>query len=450
MKRKILIVSLIVVLILAIGGFFMFRMVMKHIQGEEEFTGTLQAIPEAIAQIPPLNKGDSDWPNWRGPNFDGKSSLIGIKKDLTAGLRKLWEVNYLCQDKFTVSWAAPVIQGNRLVVPGRDENHDFVFCLESNSGELLWMGKYAANVKSNHGAGSRATPFIDADRVYTFGRSGVLTCWQLEDGKLLWKQDVTDIGGLEPEWGHSSSPLVYQDKVIVQGGGNALVAAYNKITGELAWKSMQGTGGYAAPVLANFGGEMQLVIFQGTGLSFLKADDGTELWSLPWKTDYDVNATTPVIVDSLIFITSGYKTGGELIKMGEDSGTVLWKNKAIASHHSDPILIDGHLYGYSGFSTQNKGDFVCLELTTGQEKWRTGEIGWGTTAYVDGHLLCLDIEGNLFLVKPDPNQFIKVSELKSAIENVKNPAWTIPVVANGKLYLRYMQRLVCYDLMAGN
>jgi hypothetical protein len=86
-------------------------------------------------------------------------------------------------------------------------------------------------------------------------------------------------------------------------------------------------------------------------------------------------------------------------------------------------------------------------LETGRERWSTGAIGWGTTVYVDGYLLCLDIKGNLFLVKPDPDKFEKVAELKAALGQVTDPAWTLPVVANGRLYLRYMQRLVCYDLM---
>ncbi len=133
--------------------------------------------------------------------------------------------------------------------------------------------------------------------------------------------------------------------------------------------------------------------------------------------------------------------------MTESAAEVIWQSKVIASHHSDPIIIDGFMYGYSGQSNQNKGYFKCVELETGEEKWSTGEIGWGTTVHVDGHLLCMDIKGNLFLVDPDPNEFRKVTEFRGAIADVKHTAWTIPVVANGRLYLRYMQRLICYNLV---
>ena len=117
------------------------------------------------------------------------------------------------------------------------------------------------------------------------------------------------------------------------------------------------------------------------------------------------------------------------------------------AQHSDPVLIDGYLYGYSGESSRNDGLFKCIELETGKQMWSTDEIGQGTTTFADGHLICQDIKGNLFLVKPTPSTFVKVGELKSAIEDVKNPAWTVPVIANGKLYLRYLQQLKCYSLV---
>jgi hypothetical protein len=130
-----------------------------------------------------------------------------------------------------------------------------------------------------------------------------------------------------------------------------------------------------------------------------------------------------------------------------DDVQALWRSTVIASHHSDPALIDGYLYGYSGQSSQNRGDFKCVELATGTEKWSSKEIGWGTLIHADGHLICLDIKGNLFLIKPDAQEFTKVAEMKAALGDVTHPAWTVPTVANGKLYLRYMQRLICYDLI---
>lgn len=309
------------------------------------------------------------------------------------------------------------------------------------------MGSYEAEAANSHGPGSRATPFINDDRVYTFGRSGDLVCWQLLDGKMLWRKNLKEEGGVEPTWGFSTTPLVLDDKVIVQGGGAALVIAYDKLTGKMLWKSMEGDAGYAAVITMNIDHEVKLLIYQGKGLSCLDPSDGKHLWTAPWATEYGVNATTPIVSHDIIFHTSGYKMGGEALQVTKNGYTVLWKNNFMEAQHSDPVLIDGYLYGYSGESSRNNGQFRCIQLSTGNEMWSTNAIGQGTTTFVDGHLICQDIKGNLFLVKPNPSGFVKLGEIRSAIRDVKNPAWTVPVVANGKLYLRYLQQLVCYQLL---
>jgi outer membrane protein assembly factor BamB len=273
-KRKHRLWLLVLVLVLTIAGLLVGRWVWFAIQGGERLQGLQEAIPKASKVVTPLQSGQDDWPCWRGPSGDGKSSVVGIKKDWSEGLTKLWQVNFLCQGTRNVTWSAPVIRGNRLVVPGRDNKNDLVFCLDPQNGNVLWVGSYEAKVKANRGPGARATPFVDQNRVYTFGRSGDLVCWKLEDGQLAWRRNVEDEGGKEPTWGHSSSPLVYQDKVIVQGGGKALVIAYDKMTGNVMWKSMEGEAGYAAITLIETENGDKPLIFYGTGLTCLEPSDG--------------------------------------------------------------------------------------------------------------------------------------------------------------------------------
>lgn len=445
MKRSVKIILVVVAIVLAVGIYFGYQLY-QLVMGSEPITGKQENIPNPMSPTPPITTGTADWTNWRGANFEGKSATKGILTDWSKGLKKLWHVNYLCQDNATASWSSPVIQGNRLIVPGRDEKNDLVFCINADTGELIWKGSYEAEAGSSHGPGSRATPFINEDRVYTFGRSGDLVCWQLEDGKLLWQKNVKEAGGAEPQWGFSTTPLVLDDKVIVQGGGTALVIAYDKRTGDVLWKSMEGEAGYAAAITMNIENEVNLLVYHGTGLSCLNPSDGKPLWTVPWPTEYKVNATTPIVSNDIIFHSSGYKMGCEAIKVTKNGYTVLWKNGLLEAQHTDPILLDGYIYGYSGESSHNNGQFKCIELSTGKEMWSTGEIGQGTTTFVDGHLICQDIKGNIFLIKPNPSAFAKIGEIKSAIGNVKNPAWTVPVVANGKLHLRYLQQLVCYKL----
>ena len=183
----------------------------------------------------------------------------------------------------------------------------------------------------------------------------------------------------------------------------------------------------------------------GKGLAALTLKEGKGLWDVEWETKYDEKPTTPVIKDNLVFITSG-DGGGQVLKVSKYGAEVVWKNKIYSSHHSDPFIIDGHIYGYSGYSNQNKGFFKCIELETGIEKWSTKEIGWGTCVGVEDYLLCCDIKGNLFLIKPDPEKFVKITSIPKIWGKVKGGIFTIPVLANDKLYLRFKQSLMCFDI----
>ncbi len=445
--KKSLKVILIVCSVLLIAGLVFGYMMYNITSRSEGIAGKKQEIPSVAGDTSSVLTGQADWPNWRGMKFDGKSSFTGIKTDWSDGLKKLWQIDYLCQGSSSATWSSPVVKGNRLIVMGRDEVTDIIFCLNAETSDLIWKGSYAAEAVSSHGEGPRATPCIDGGFVYTFGRSGDLACWDLRDGTLIWKKNVKDSGGQEPDWGFSTSPLVYDNKVIVQGGGNALVMAFDKHNGKLVWKSMQGEAGYAATLPVTIDNKTALVVYHGKGLSLVNSEDGVEFWNAPWETSYCVNASTPVVYQDMIFNTSGYKMGGQVLKFTRDGYTTLWKSEVIGAQHSDPILIDGYLYSYSGESTRKNGLFKCVEWATGKEVWSTGEISQGTATYVDGHLICMDISGNIHLVKPNPKSFELAGTIKNAVEDVKSAAWTVPVVANGKLYLRHLQHLVCYSLI---
>ena len=168
MKRYVKIILVIFSILLLFGVYYGYQ-VYKVIAGSEPISGKQDNIPAGIATLPPVTRGDADWLNWRGANFEGKSATKGIKTNWSNGLKKLWHINYLCQDKSTASWSAPVVQGNRLIVPGRDKTNDLLFCIDADSGALIWSGSYEATAETSHGPGSRATPFINEDRVYTFG-----------------------------------------------------------------------------------------------------------------------------------------------------------------------------------------------------------------------------------------------------------------------------------------
>lgn len=440
------ILILLVAVALIIGGPMAYRMYKKYGLGEVPLDGNQETVPEALVNPPALNYGTTDWTCWRGPSLDGKSVVKSLKKDWSAGLQKLWEVGYLCQGEESVAWSGPVIQGNRLVVTGRAGTLDQVFCIHAETGELIWNTEYEAPTDGKFGTGPRATPFIDNDRVYTYGRAGDLACWKLLDGALLWKKNVMDEGGKLPEWGFASSPLVLDKKVFVQGGGDARLIAFDKLTGEVIWKSPGGESGYATAMPIKMGEKTHLLHFHGTGLALVDTLGGAVLWDIPWETEYAVNAATPIVKGDTVFITSGYGMGSQCLRVSESGVEVIWQSKVIASQLADLVLLEGYLYGYTA-NANNSGPFKCVKFNTGEEIWSTKKIGGGSLIFADGHLVCFDVKGGLHLLKANPEEFEKTGEMNKAIEGVRQESWTPPALANGRLYLRYMQKLVCYDLI---
>jgi len=448
MKKRIvkiiLIVTGLVVLFVAGIGIFIYNFTQKS----EKISGKKETIPFISTSIDSITWGSSDRSSWQGENFDKKSSFTGIVKDWSKGLKKEWEVNFLCQGNKSATWSAPVVRGNALVVPGRDDRDDLVFCLNAKTGDLFWKGSYEAKTNDNHGPGARATPVIDVNRVYTYGRGGDLVCWNLQDGRMLWHKKVAEIGGSEPGWGYASSPLVIGNKVIIQAGGKALAAAYNKYTGNVLWTSGNGPGGYAP--LNIYVADSSLLFLSGEALSGLNRESGVVNWTLPWIVEYNMTATTPLSEGNIVFVTSGYKKGSMAVKIENNKPSILWQSKDIEGQQTDPVILDGYVYGYSGNSSSNKGILVCLRLSDGKVMWKTHEAGMGTLVYADGYLVCLDIKGNLYLVEASPEKFVKAGEFKNAIPDLRHPAWTSPVIANGRLYLRHLQSIVCYNIDAKN
>jgi outer membrane protein assembly factor BamB len=140
---------------------------------------TAMAHDIATAPVQPITRGEADWKSWRNINGDNRSYFSGIKRDWSNGLRKVWEIDYLCDGEDSATWSAPVVLGNRLVVCGREGKNDVVYCLNPEDGGLIWKQAYPSETSNEYGTGFRATPWIDDDRVYTYGRGGDLSCWNL-------------------------------------------------------------------------------------------------------------------------------------------------------------------------------------------------------------------------------------------------------------------------------
>ena len=411
----------------------------------------LAAGSTVSALAAPASQPGNDWPKWRGPNGDNIPPITAFPADLGKGLKKLWAVNDLCRGKNSGAWSCPVISGDRLVVTGRDEANDTVVCLNSDTGEKVWSTQIESPAVKDvqYGNGPRATPIIDGDRVYTFGCMGLLVCQSLADGKEIWKVNVKDLGGQQPIWGFSSSPLIVGDRIVVQIGGKSAAVALNKKTGAKVWASVPGPTGYAAITPAKLAGQEVLLAFTGNSLLGLNGETGEKKWEVGWPTAMSMNCATPIQLSAdtvLLTSTEHGKSGGmALVKVGPDGAKTVWENHELGPAHNDPVVIDNHAYAYTGFSLNPKG-FCCVDLATGKQTWYSDQLGGpGTVIRVGDNLLCLNNRGKLLLVKPSVEGATKLSEFAPFTGDV-NPVWTQPVIARGKLYVRFANQLVCYEI----
>jgi outer membrane protein assembly factor BamB len=211
------------------------------------------------------------------------------------------------------------------------------------------------------------------------------------------------------------------------------------------WKSESDIPGYSAPIAVTVDGVRQVLVFTGSGLVSLAPNTGKLFWRYDWETRYDVNAATPVFIPpAKVFISSGYGTGGALLQIQGNSGKAtireLWKNREMSNHFSTSILHNNHLYGF------DEGFLTCLDIATGQPKWQQRGFQKGSLLFADGHLIVLGEQGKLALVEAAPEAYKE----KGSVEILRGRCWTMPTLANGKLYLRNQSEMLCLEVTGKN
>jgi outer membrane protein assembly factor BamB len=337
----------------------------------------------------------------------------------------------------------------------RDGPEERVVCLDAAKGDELWAYRYPADYhRVDYGSGPRATPTVHDGRVYTVGATGILLCLEAKpaDGKpkALWQHDLVaefDAGSQFPRWGIACSPLIEGDLVVAQPGGkDGSIAAFNRQTGELVWKALSDESGYSSPVAGTLAGVRQIICLTGRNLVGLHPGDGSQLWTYRWATQFNGNIATPIVAGNYVFVSSGYDKGCALVEVSGDAGGlraahvyVRPRRQLMQNHHSTCVLHQGHLYGYD----EGQGAWKCIDLRTAQAQWTSEEVNKGCAIYADGHLIILTQNGLLALVEATPEAFWLKGQAQ--LFHGKD-VWALPVVADGRLYVRDHKEVVCLDI----
>ena len=445
---------------------------------------TFHAAPKPL----PESAVTSDWPRFLGPNNTPVSPETKLAHTFgPEGPAKVWEVSK------GEGYACPAIAGGKLVLFHRVGDRETIECLDPETGKRFWTHGYPIVYRDRYGysSGPRASPVIDDGRVFVFGVTSVLTCLDLETGKVLWQRDCAKEDGVPKFFfGSGATPLVQGDLLVCDlGGANGRdVAGFDKKTGEPKWFAKTGwKQSYASPIPVTLGGQPRVLVFQGGegeesmastgGLVSLEPTTGKVLGSFFWRaTRYtSVNASTPVLCGpGRVFISQAYVdsqspcNGGAMLALAPDgSMTAVWKNPSLGCHWMTPVFHDGHLYAFSG-EKDRTCELVCHDATTGENRWRlkleheiklaNGRplvVGFlrGSLLRADGAFLCLGEWGTLAWLDLSP----KGCEKKATAQLFTAPAgaWTLPALSRGLLYVCQNEedkvtgagrRLICYDL----
>src|SRR5437588_2114457 len=379
----------------------------------------------------------NDWPCWRGPNHDGISDEKGWSTSWPSdGPRRLWKASV------GTGFSCVSVANGRLFTLGNKDETDTVYCFDAQSGKELWKYSYPCALDPiYYEGGPGSTPTVDGRKVYTFSKRGHLFCFNAADGKVLWRHNLMEeLPAAKPRWGFAGSALIDGSLLLLNVGGAG--AGFDKSTGKVAWKSDTNVAGYATPVPFTANGERCAALFSGKALAGVRARDGKELWQYPWVERWNLNAADPLLIGNNFFISS-FGQGCALLKLNPEGPKPAWENKVMSHHFNCGVHLGGFIYGVNGNTDQPEKDLRCIEVATGEVKWKQSGIGLGSLMAADGKLIVLTDRGELLVAPATPDGFKPIARAQV----LGGKCWTTPVLANGRIYCRNAEgTLVCLDV----
>lgn len=409
-------------------------------------TPVTQASPGASpgaspAGGPAATAAHNYWTNFRGPKRDGNYDATPVLTSWPAkGLTALWK------QPVGLGYASfSVADGHAFTIEQR-RGQEVVAAYDVNTGRELWIQGWTNDFDpgDDTGEGPRATPTWDQGRLYALGATGELRCLDANSGAVIWGKNIlSDNQARNLQWAMAASPLIVDDKVIVLPGGanNKSVVAYNKMTGAPVWKVLSDQQAYVSPMLVELAGRRQIVVVSSSRVVGLVPESGALLWSYPWEVSMGINVSQPIMVDqNRFFISSGYGKGAALVEVkgsGQNfTATTVWENINMKNKFNSSVLHDGYVYGL------DEGILTCLDVKTGERKWKGGRYGYGQVLVASGHLIVTSDEGDLALVKASPDAYTEVARFSA----LQGKTWNYPAIADGRLLVRNGNEMAAYDI----
>jgi outer membrane protein assembly factor BamB len=387
-----------------------------------------------------------DWPQWRGANRDGVIAGFAAPKTWPDQLKSKWKVTV------GVGHSTPLVIGKRVYLHSRQGEKEVVAAYDLDTGKSLWQDSYAVEYTMNsaatgHGKGPKSTPAFNDGKLYTLGITGVLSCYEAAQGKLLWrKESFALFKAKAPLYGTSTSPIVDQGVVFAYLGGNDVGAlvAFDAASGAEKWRWAGDGPGYASPIIVEIAGKRQIVTQSQKNIIGIEAANGNLLWKIPFETEYVMNIVTPIVYQDLL-IFSGYNKGVFAVKAEVRDGKWItrsaWQNKEVSMYMNSPVLRGNYLFG---LSQRNKGQIFCLDASTGRTLW-TGEPRQGENAAMviaGGFVFSLTNDAKLIVSDAADKAAAPIKQYSVA----DSQTWAHPVIVGGDILIKDENSLALLSL----
>ncbi len=383
-----------------------------------------------------------DWPHWRGPNRDGTLASFAEPKVWPEALKRQWKI------EVGTGYATPIVVGNRVFMFTRQDENEVMRAVDAGSGKVVWETSYAAKFNMNpatarHGPGPKSTPTFANGRLFTLGISGIVTAFDAATGKQLWQKPAPPV---EPQFHTAQSALVDRGMVIlhVGGHGQGALTAFDAATGAVKW-AWNGDGpAYGSPILAEFGGTRQVVVFSQQNLVGVDAANGQLLWQVPFTARSITNSITPLVYGQTVIVSGqGKPLAAYKISKRNDhwAAEPAWENDQLQMSFSNPVLVGDALFSLSPL---NSGQFFWADAKTGSTLWRSAPRQAGNAAIVRSadYLFVLKDDGQLMVARSTPGGFEPLKTYTVA----DSATWAPPVISGNRVFVKDLTTLALWTL----
>jgi outer membrane protein assembly factor BamB len=424
---------------------------LRHAKSPDELLEKLPAMTGESVTVKETTP--DDFPEFLGARRSARVDTNRLAADWTAQPPKqLW------RQPIGAGWGGFAVVNGVAVTMEQRGDLELVTCYRVEDGKLIWS--YANEARHETfmgGIGPRSTPTINDGRVYAQGAFGSIVCLDGASGLEIWSDELLGRYGIPRSddvkaisWGRSASPLVVDNLVIVPAGGplkgpHVSLIAFDKISGDMVWESGDRQVSYSSPVLATLGGKRQILIVNEDNASGHDPKSGRLLWEVEWPGKSNANASVSQAVPlapNMFLLSKGYGGGAGLFQLRPARSGTFKVWNVWRNEQVLKTKFCNVVVHKDYVYGLSDGILQCVELMTGRRVWKGGRYGHGQLLGVRDHLLVQMEFGKVALVDATPEGFREVARF-SALDG---KTWNNPTLYGNRLLVRNGLEAACYEL----